>query len=126
MCLVAVGVLTALAVPALLPQLLPRGLDGPRLALGVWLLGSLSVVASWMLVGVVLPGTMATVLVVGGVGGRLAFSLARIGWRERATRLSHAQAARILGGPIRCSARRWSTATCPRCTAWPGGPPPSW
>ena len=97
MCLLVVGALAAVTVPALLPRLVPSSTAAPRMALLGWQLGSLSVIASWVLAGVLLPGTVLTVVVVGGVSGRLAYSLVVLAWCGRRTRQSHAQAARIIG-----------------------------
>jgi Zn-dependent protease with chaperone function len=96
MCLLLLGAAGGLLIPMLLPRLVSRSAL-PRVALSIWLLGSLSVIASWALLGGLLPNTVAALAVVGTIIGRLGYAFVSVAVRDHRRRGPHAQAVRIVG-----------------------------
>lgn len=96
MCLLVFGSAAALLMPMLLPRLVSRS-TSPGVALFIWLPGSLSVIASWALLGGLLPNPTLAVAVVGAITGRLGYAVIRGAVRDHRRRNAHAQAVRIVG-----------------------------
>jgi len=76
---------------------LPDAAGTPLLALLAWQVASVSVVASWVLIGVLLPNPVLGLTVAGAVLARLAYNVAAVARDEGRRRREHAQAVRIVG-----------------------------
>ena len=96
-CVLVVAGLMAFMMPGLARRVLPDAGGVPLVALLAWQVASLSVVASWVLVGVLLPNRVLGFAVAGGVLARLAYCVAAVARDERRRRRTHAEAVRIVG-----------------------------
>jgi Zn-dependent protease with chaperone function len=100
-CLAAYALTAALAAPVALGRLAADGM--PRLGVAAWLLAAVSVVLSWLAVGVSLafhPGRVAPaigVAVLVGLAGRLIWAGATTWTTTRSRRVRHVLAATLLG-----------------------------
>ena len=97
LCVLVVAGLIACTMPGLARRVLPDAAGTPVFALLAWQVASVSVVASWVLVGALLPNPVVGLAVAGGVLARLAYSVAAVARDERRRRREHAQAVRIVG-----------------------------
>ena len=96
-CVLVMAGLIAFTMPGLMRRVLPSVGGAPLFALLAWQVASVSVVASWVLVGILLPNRVVGLAVAGGVLARLAYSVVAVSQHERRRRREHAQAVRIVG-----------------------------
>jgi len=97
LCVLVVAGLIAFTMPGLARRVLPSMGGAPLFALAAWQVASVSVVASWVLVGVLLPNRVLGLAIAGGVLAWLAYSVAAVARDERRRRRTHAEAVRIVG-----------------------------